>query len=193
MQLTLFTTHKRCTGCGQTKPLTDYHGDKSKRDGRRSKCKTCVSLIDRKRRETNPERHRMNARRWQQANYERNRNNSRRWQQANRDITRKYDRTRYSKRYKSNPEYYYELNRRRRARKAATVPQRWRRSECPNHLCYWCGTEITPDTTHVDHIMPLSLGGPHTPENTASTCAPCNLAKHNKHPLVWIAQLVTDN
>lgn len=32
---------KRCTCCGKTKPLTDFHAQKSGKDGRISKCKEC--------------------------------------------------------------------------------------------------------------------------------------------------------
>jgi hypothetical protein len=234
MQLTLFTTHKTCTQCGEIKPLTDYHAQKTSRDGLRHHCKKCQNAATRARYEANPERERArsreryeanreraraNNRAWREANRERKRDTDRAWREANRerkrDTNRAWreanpERTRAQirawreanpERYlatsrawaKANPERTRNIKSRRRARKAAAVPQRWRRNECPNHLCYWCGTTLTPDTTHLDHIMPLSLGGPHTPDNTANTCAPCNLAKNNKHPLVWIAQLVTEN
>ena len=219
MQLTLFTTHKRCTKCGQTKPLTQYNLEKRGRDGRRAKCKECDRARSRAWYEANAEHVRAKARAWHEANPERARARNRAWYEANPERARARARTWR----KSNPEHirvrnraWYEANAehvrakarawneanperkrdivsRRRARKATAVPQRWRLSECPDHLCYWCGTELTHDNTHLDHIMPLSLGGPHTPDNTANTCAPCNLTKNNKHPLVWIAQLVTEN
>jgi len=82
-------------------------------------------------------------------------------------------------------------SRRRRARKAGGVPQRWRkREDVPETLCYWCGVDLKDAPKHLDHIMPISLGGPATPSNEAMTCPPCNLQKSDKHPLVWIAQLV---
>ena len=33
---------KPCTGCGEVKPLTDYHRASKAHDGRYSKCKTCI-------------------------------------------------------------------------------------------------------------------------------------------------------
>lgn len=33
---------KTCTKCGETKPRDEFHRDKSKRDGSRSRCKKCV-------------------------------------------------------------------------------------------------------------------------------------------------------
>lgn len=34
---------KRCSKCGEEKPLSEYHRSSSSRDGRMSRCKTCRS------------------------------------------------------------------------------------------------------------------------------------------------------
>ena len=34
---------KICTKCGQSKPLTDFHKNKSKPDGLKSQCKACTT------------------------------------------------------------------------------------------------------------------------------------------------------
>lgn len=34
---------KKCSKCGETKELEEFHKDKSRKDGRTSKCKVCVS------------------------------------------------------------------------------------------------------------------------------------------------------
>jgi 5-methylcytosine-specific restriction endonuclease McrA len=41
---------------------------------------------------------------------------------------------------------------------------------------------------HVDHIMPLALGGSNAPSNIQLLCAPCNLRKSAKHPLAFARQ-----
>lgn len=41
---------------------------------------------------------------------------------------------------------------------------------------------------HIDHIMPLALGGSNWPKNLQLLCSPCNLSKHKKHPLDWAKQ-----
>ena len=90
--------------------------------------------------------------------------------------------------YAANPEKSLAAKRRRRARKACAVPQRWvRRLDHDDALCYWCGSV---DVEHVDHVHPISLGGPAVQSNEVPSCAPCNLRKRNKHPLVWLAELM---
>lgn len=72
-------TLKTCRICGTQKPLSEFHRDKSKKDGRRNECKPCKCADVRARR--NPER----ERRWRSENADRVRENGRRWRQQNRD------------------------------------------------------------------------------------------------------------
>jgi len=123
---------------------------------------------------------------WHIANKETSNARAVAWRAANRDTSRAQTAAWRA----ANPDKVRGYSALRRARKAGGVPQRWRkRDDIPPHLCYWCGADIT-DGGHLDHIMPISLGGPATPSNEAMTCPPCNLQKSNHHPLVWIAHLV---
>ena len=79
-------------------------------------------------------------------------------------------------------------NHRRRDRLGCVVPQRWvKRLDVSEAACYWCGVEGVE--MHVDHLMPVVLGGPGVASNLHNACVPCNQAKSGKHPLVWIASL----
>jgi hypothetical protein len=49
------------------------------------------------------------------------------------------------------------------------------------NLCRYCGT----DATHVDHIVPVTKGGTHEPENLVSACEHCNKSKGNRDLVVW--------
>lgn len=56
--------------------------------------------------------------------------------------------------------------------------------------CYWCGEELKVSKDifelggqyHIDHYMPLALGGDNTPENIVISCIPCNRKKGDDHP-----------
>lgn len=80
----------------------------------------------------------------------------------------------------------------------ATMMMLWRRSKTTNtagnrtfplglrnyiiHLyegkCYYCAA--APKVIHIDHVVPICLGGTSEPNNLVVACAPCNLAKGAK-------------
>jgi 5-methylcytosine-specific restriction endonuclease McrA len=49
--------------------------------------------------------------------------------------------------------------------------------------CGCCRKKLIANGYHLDHIMPLALGGAHKDANMQLLCAPCNLEKNAKHPL----------
>jgi len=49
-----------------------------------------------------------------------------------------------------------------------------------NYTCQYCGKAEKQLT--IDHIIPRSLGGQHTWENTTTACIPCNLRKAGRTP-----------
>ena len=98
---------KRCTKCGEEKPLAAFSRDRSRKDGRYPQCKACV-------------------RRWQQENAEHLADYNRRWQQANPEKKRAQDR-RYRERKRQDPEY------RERWRANARRRDRERRAQDPDY------------------------------------------------------------
>lgn len=54
-------------------------------------------------------------------------------------------------------------------------------------LCVYCKCEIS-SKFHIDHILPISLGGSNWPSNIQLTCPTCNLSKSNKHPDFFVAE-----
>jgi len=46
--------------------------------------------------------------------------------------------------------------------------------------CYLCGKLLTIKTTTIDHVIPLSKGGFHCPNNAKIACLKCNQKKYNK-------------
>lgn len=48
--------------------------------------------------------------------------------------------------------------------------------------CDWCGVSVLLKEFEIDHIIALSSGGSHSPENLALACPDCNRSKASKHP-----------
>lgn len=91
-------------------------------------------------------------------------------------------------------------NQKRRAvKKGAAVGQdakatlaRIRSIKSPDVMpCHWCGTDTTKDKRHVDHIIPISRGGPHAADNLCCACPRCNYRKRNKMPEEFRAVLTS--
>lgn len=55
--------------------------------------------------------------------------------------------------------------------------------------CIYCHEKVG-DTYHVDHVMPVILGGSNGPENLVIACPTCNLSKGAKHPQDFCGRLL---
>lgn len=51
------------------------------------------------------------------------------------------------------------------------------------HRCVYCRADLRKVKRHLDHIMPLALGGSNGPKNLQYLCEPCNRSKGAKHPI----------
>jgi 5-methylcytosine-specific restriction endonuclease McrA len=61
-----------------------------------------------------------------------------------------------------------------------------------NSKCVYCQIELITKGAgiyHVDHIMPLKLGGSNYPENLQLLCSTCNLSKSATHPDIYEKQI----
>jgi 5-methylcytosine-specific restriction endonuclease McrA len=91
----------------------------------------------------------------------------------------------------ANPEWFRELRRQRRLRKrnaegshtGEEIKQLFakQRGRCANPACH----RSIKDGYHVDHIMPLVLGGSNWISNIQLLCPTCNLKKRAKDPIKW--------
>lgn len=129
------------------------------------------------------ERSRQSNRDRYKANPEGQREANRRWLAKNPGHAEAY-RKAY---YEANKAKYFEGSRRRAAMKKGATIQRFTleqldaRMSVFGHRCAYCGGPFE----HVDHVKPLSKGGPHCLSNLRPACASCNLRKLAKHPRVW--------
>lgn len=159
---------KKCYDCGQVKPLEKFAKAKRSKDGRNPQCKACQAEY-----------------------YEANRERRRQYYEANRE--RKLESVRQWA--KENPDKVRAKNALRRARKrqAATEPftvEDQVRIWGENPVCVYCQER---PAEHLDHFVPLALGGEHSLTNaTWPACAPCNLSKQDKHPWEWMLELMTE-
>lgn len=55
--------------------------------------------------------------------------------------------------------------------------------------CVYCRVDLTTVVPHLDHRMPLTLGGSNTDDNIQLLCPFCNLSKKNTHPDLYEARI----
>lgn len=96
-----------------------------------------------------------------------------------------------SKRWQArNPEKRAAYGRNRRARErnaegAHTAEDIFAIVSAQKHRCAWCRADLRKVRRHVDHVVPLALGGSNGRENLQLLCQPCNQRKHDTHPIVF--------
>lgn len=143
-------------------------------------------------REANPEKVREAKRRYNEANREKVKESARRYYEENRGKERERNlryneahrekRRDYERRWReANPEKHAERSARRRAREAgAPVVELLDRVAIiarDKSTCHICGKRCKPAELHLDHLVPISLGGEHSARNVRVACRDCNLRK----------------
>lgn len=175
---------KRCPRCGETKPLEDFYRDRSSRDGRYSRCKTCFlpEARERMREYANRPgvRERANARsraryRTDGAHRERLAEQNRKWVLANWEKRLAVSRA-WMRRNREKVNAQTQRQRaRRRASEGSYSTAEWDALRAQyQHRCLACGEQrlLTPD-----HIVPISKGGTSYIENIQPLCLSCNHRK----------------
>jgi 5-methylcytosine-specific restriction endonuclease McrA len=54
--------------------------------------------------------------------------------------------------------------------------------------CAYCHTDLNKSGRHLDHHMPIALGGTNTDDNVQLLCPTCNLKKGAKHPVDFVRE-----
>jgi 5-methylcytosine-specific restriction endonuclease McrA len=91
--------------------------------------------------------------------------------------------------YREHKDYYLAIARNRKARVKNAVGTHTASDIELQHArqhgkCFWCGKRVGRDF-HVDHVVPIFLGGSNGPENLVISCPACNMSKGAKHPMDW--------
>jgi len=106
---------------------------------------------------------------YRRENREKLRESTRRWREENPEQARITDRN--------------NKLRRRGAVGSHTLADIDRLRALQRHRCAECGTDTRSAGYHVDHVVPLALGGTNWPNNLQILCPKCNLEKHATDPI----------
>lgn len=92
--------------------------------------------------------------------------------------------------YLNNKDAYVVGSNNRRARKIGnggshTYGQAKNLLANQNYKCINCDCCLKKNKKHLDHIMPLCLGGTSNIDNMQWLCSACNLSKKDKDPIIW--------
>ena len=138
-------------------------------------CRECVRLRNSEWRKENPERVRALDAQWWAANRDRKLEHCKKWRDNNPEKVRQYK--------------LDALTRRRGGAGRFTLSDVAQILSSQGNTCVGpkCGVDLKGGY-HVDHIMPLILGGSNHPSNLQCLCQKCNLSKGGKHPDDWIGR-----
>lgn len=187
---------KRCSECREVKPLAEFHRRAKSPDGRQGVCRPCAIARNKKYREDNREACNAARRDWWKRNPDRGREYHRRFNEKNPGYAarktqewREKNPEKLAEQRARHPDYYREWRAKnpdkviewvhvRRAR-IANAPEirpvkRLEIAERDGWKCHICGKRVTKKDWSLDHLVPLSKGGSHTPENVALAHRRCN-------------------
>ncbi|MBC8222433.1 MAG: HNH endonuclease [SAR86 cluster bacterium] len=126
-------------------------------------------------------------RNWRNSNLDKMKNAVKNWRKNNPEKLKEG----HKKWMKENAAHVREYNRKRRAKKALvtiqsfTAEQLDKRMSVFGYKCVYCDGPFE----HVDHVIPLSKGGPHCLSNLRPACQFCNLSKHAKKLSEWLGEV----
>lgn len=134
--------------------------------------------------EANPEKYMQYQRSYQSANRHRAIERKKQWRAKNSDWEKAYGR---KWRQANLPRLVINAQRRRARIKGVggdlSHDIHVRLMKIQKGKCAVCHTDLKKSGHHLDHHMPLALGGSNTDSNMQLLCPPCNLSKGPKHPV----------
>lgn len=176
-----FDGAKVCNTCRKPLPFSSFYRCHSRPDGLQFACKQCQKIQRRKRYEAlDLVEHAARMRTWRAKNQDKIKVINRRSYLANTEDRRASARIWR----KANPARRSEAQHRRKARLLGTLSTAIAPSLLAAKMAYWgnrCWVCGGPQE-QVDHVKPLSKGGPHILANLRPICALCNNRKNNTWP-----------
>jgi len=197
---------KTCSKCLIESDDCGFYKNKAKKDGLSSWCKKCTNTDNSIRIKKNPEPSRKaqrarrvaNPKKYDSAAIYRNENKKMlsdkylAWREQNPEKQKSAT----AKWRLENYDSVLATNRNRRSKKKYSFGSH---TSCDiilifdnqRGLCANCKSRLVKDGKnkyHVDHIMPLALGGSNSKSNLQCLCPTCNMRKGAKHPDEWAKQ-----
>lgn len=174
---------KTCRKCGGTKPTSEFASDKSRADGLNVICRHCSALKSKAWREANGEANKQLCKAWYEKNKEKASANNKAWRAANAEKVKATKK----KHQLANLDRCRTYNQNRRALIKSSCGKlspklAVRLLKLQRGKCACCKADLGSDY-HLDHIMPLALGGSNTDHNIQILCPPCNQSKQARHPV----------
>lgn len=191
----------RCPKCATTKPATEFHKNKSRKTGYGTECKPCALARAKRSYDADPDKYRARSK----ARYASDPEFHRAWARTHRENNLELVKATV-KRYKDanpekmkaiwqdwapkNQERLLQNNRRKRAIKKAVPSEKYTKDDilaawgADCHLCSKPIDLTAPRRSRyglqLDHVMPISKGGPDTISNVKPAHAYCNQSKKDK-------------
>lgn len=185
---------KTCSKCNSDKPIEGFYKHTQTRDGYHTICADCTKARAKAWSQKNKEKRKQISKSYTERNPEKRKETSANYYKENKQkISESTKRSR-----KNNPELYAELGRKhanlRRARKLGNGAEPYTEKEMLKQYgtdCHLCGIPIDFTASRqtgrgswemglqIDHLIPLSKGGPDTLENIRPSHGMCNLKKNN--------------
>lgn len=170
---------KQCPKCGETKPTTEFNKHASRSDGLQYQCKACCEEY----RASNSDKAKASFEAWKSSNRDKMKAYSAAYYAANPDKCKAANAAWRA----VNPESNRIVQQNRRARQRSNGGRlspglAAKLFKLQRGKCACCHVSIK-DGNHLDHRIPVALGGPNEDWNMQLLCGPCNLSKAAKHPV----------
>lgn len=179
------TLTKSCTTCKSCKPATQefFAPRKSSPDGLRGYCRDCTRAMAAKHRLKNKGKLRVRSSAWAEKNRDKLRATSAIWNAAHREKAKASTRA-WVAENRDAVRIHAQNRRARKLGNGGTLSKTLRQKlmTIQKGLCACCKQPLGV-SPHLDHIMPLALGGSNTDDNIQLLRASCNASKHDRHPI----------
>jgi len=191
---------KPCSKCGVPMPSDREHfgPDRRAADGLQSQCRDCQRAARRLAYAMDPDTHRARRLAFYYRDNTYDSAYSAAYQAAHRDQKRAYSRASYRRHKEQKMAWRREYRRLHPEMARAEVRCRQARKRgaegrygpddilaqgvAQHGKCYWCQAGLG-EKYHVDHVIPIALGGSNWPSNLVVACVACNCSKGAKHPM----------